>query len=392
MTLNIPLLKIILNLQMSALKPPKREVTPSKTPKADAWLKAQLEDLQANLKENSDTVHIAYERRRKEEEKRKGRKRKSRRREKRGKKSRRRRRERSPSSSSSSSGSSESSSESDSDTEEERDKHRERRRSKRPLEDSDTEEERGKHERRRSKRDSPEDKDKERDKHKERRRSKRDPSTEDEDSDEDNEDRDRRGKGRKSAEKSKNNEDDRQSESDEDSVKEVEASDKHDKEQPPKREREEVSKPATVAPPKPYKIPRIAPDPKPSTSRANQRETKAQREDDRDNISMVIGDKEKAEIDDMGKDEMTIRAENLSKHPPMNGRIEITACSFFNKIGGCRKDWWDDHGNKPIRDKERDRRFMIMHICETCLRIGKHAEMHSKYDLNCPFRKTLSKR
>ena len=107
---------------------------------------------------------------------------------------------------------------------------------------------------------------------------------------------------------------------------------------------------------------------------------------------MVIGDKEKAEIDDMGKDEMTIRAENLSKHPPMNGRIEITACSFFNKIGGCRKDWWDDHGNKPIRDKERDRRFMIMHICETCLRIGKHAEMHSKFDPNCPFRKTLSKR
>ena len=117
--------------------------------------------------------------------------------------------------------------------------------------------------------------------------------------------------------------------------------------------------------------------------------TSAKGPKDDDGDVSLLDDNEKREIEAMGKDELTLAAEALQKYPAYN-KIEVRACSWYNQIRGCRKHWNEDHGNKDIRPNER--RVMILHCCEVCLRIGRSTEMHSKWDQNCRFYKLLDSR
>ena len=129
-------------------------------------------------------------------------------------------------------------------------------------------------------------------------------------------------------------------------------------------------------------------DPRTSTSSVRAKEgTKVKMNDAKDSekdddILSLHDETMKNEIDKLGKD-----PEALHCHPPRH-QAQVVACSFFNHRYGCRKDWWENHGKGTYRDKDRDRKYMILHCCETCLEVTGHVEFHHKFWRNCRFFKS----
>ena len=151
---------------------------------------------------------------------------------------------------------------------------------------------------------------------------------------------------------------------------------------PPKKSKDEQNVKNDTVEESPL-MPGIAgPSKKNRNSKAEGKTEEREVEDEDDSISLHIAENETLHEE---ADPLTVRTESLLKFKPDHGTKEVRACSFYNSMSGCDKEWWENHVSSRARNQHRDRNLVILHCCHKCLFLTKQVALHSRLYRGCKY-------